>query len=80
MPTACSKKVMKRSLDHHLPPCHADTTTRFQTKPGLFKIASFRRWIVLAAGPELAEDIRKAPDNVLNMITPVNEVHIAPEG
>ncbi|KAH9975528.1 cytochrome P450 [Lactifluus volemus] len=44
-----------------------------KTKPGLFKIASFRRWIVLAAGPELAEDIRKAPDNVLNMITPVNE-------
>ena len=48
-----------------------------QTKPGLFKIAFFRRWVVLAAGPELTEDIRKAPDNVLSMIEPVYEVRIA---
>ncbi|KAH9975529.1 cytochrome P450 [Lactifluus volemus] len=41
------------------------------TRPGLFKIAHFRRWVVLAAGPELAEDIRKAPDNVLDMRAPV---------
>ncbi|KAH9975530.1 cytochrome P450 [Lactifluus volemus] len=44
-----------------------------KTRPGLFKIASFRRWIVLAAGPELADDIRKAPDNVLDNLTPIHE-------
>ncbi|KAH9975533.1 cytochrome P450 [Lactifluus volemus] len=44
-----------------------------KTRPGLFKIASFRRWIFLAAGPELAEDIRMAPDNVLDNLTPIHE-------
>jgi hypothetical protein len=79
MATACLKKDMKRLLDHHhLPPCHADTATRFQTRPGVFKIPFFRRWIVLAAGPELAEDIRKAPDSVLDMLTPIYDVRIAP--
>jgi hypothetical protein len=28
----------------------------------------------MAAGPELSEDIRRAPDNVLSMIEPVYEV------
>ena len=32
--------------------------------------------MVLAAGPELIEDIRKAPDHVLSMLEPVFEVHI----
>ncbi|KAI0002407.1 cytochrome P450 [Russula compacta] len=40
---------------------------------GLFKIANFRRWMVLATGPELIEDVRKAPDNVLSMVEPVIE-------
>ncbi|KAH9975536.1 cytochrome P450 [Lactifluus volemus] len=44
-----------------------------KTRPGLFKIPFFRRWVVLAAGPELIEDMRRAPDNVLNMIEPVFE-------
>ncbi|KAH9975527.1 cytochrome P450 [Lactifluus volemus] len=44
-----------------------------KTRPGLFKIASFRKWIILAAGPELAEDIKKAPDNVLDNLTPIRD-------
>ncbi|KAH9975542.1 cytochrome P450 [Lactifluus volemus] len=39
-----------------------------KTRPGLFKIASFRRWMILVAGSELIEDVRKAPDNVLSML------------
>ncbi|KAF8271107.1 cytochrome P450 [Lactarius quietus] len=35
-----------------------------KTGRGLFKIATFRRWMVLASGPELIEDIRKAPDHI----------------
>ncbi|KAH9061886.1 cytochrome P450 [Lactarius vividus] len=37
------------------------------TRPGLFKIATFRRWMVLVSGPELVEDVRKAPDDVLSL-------------
>ncbi|KAI0284729.1 cytochrome P450 [Russula brevipes] len=44
-----------------------------KTRPGLFKIANFRRWMVLAAGPELIEDVRKAPDNILSMNEPMFE-------
>lgn len=36
-----------------------------KTRPGLFKIASFRRWTVFASGSDLIEDIKRAPDNVL---------------
>jgi len=35
--------------------------------------------MVLAAGPELIEDVRKAPDNVLSMLAPIIEVSIARE-
>jgi len=38
-----------------------------KTKPGLFRIALFRRWMVLPSGPELIEDVRKAPDDVLSL-------------
>ena len=46
----------------------------FQTRPGLFKIAKFRRWMVLVAGPELIEDVRKAPENVLSRLEPIIDV------
>ncbi|KAH9072825.1 cytochrome P450 [Lactarius deliciosus] len=36
-----------------------------KTRRGLFKIATFRGWMVLASGPELIEDVKKAPDDVL---------------
>jgi cytochrome P450 len=49
-----------------------------KTRPGLFKIANFRRWMVLAAGSELIEDVRKAPDDVLSLIEPTIEF-IQPE-
>ncbi|KAH9025148.1 cytochrome P450 [Lactarius hengduanensis] len=38
-----------------------------KTRPGLFKIATFRRWMVLVSGPELVEDVRKASDDVLSL-------------
>ncbi|KAI9434914.1 cytochrome P450 [Lactarius psammicola] len=38
-----------------------------KTRRGLFKIATFRRWMVLASGPGLIEDVRKAPDDVLSL-------------
>jgi len=38
-----------------------------KTSRGLFKIATFRRWMVLASGPNLIEDVRKAPDDVLSL-------------
>ncbi|KAH9006342.1 cytochrome P450 [Lactarius hatsudake] len=38
-----------------------------KTRRGLFKTATFRRWMVLASGPELIEDVRKAPDDVLSI-------------
>ncbi|KAF8488648.1 cytochrome P450 [Russula emetica] len=44
-----------------------------KTRPGLFKIASFRRWIVLATGPQLIDDIRRAPGDVLSLLGPANE-------
>ncbi|KAH9067779.1 cytochrome P450 [Lactarius vividus] len=36
-----------------------------KTRRGLFKVALFRGWMVLASGPELIEDVKKAPDDVL---------------
>ncbi|KAI9465132.1 cytochrome P450 [Lactarius psammicola] len=44
-----------------------------KTRRGLFKIATFRRWMVLASGPELIEDVRKAPDDVLSQTAPLFE-------
>ncbi|KAI9441475.1 cytochrome P450 [Lactarius indigo] len=41
---------------------------------GLFKTATFRRWLVLASGPELIEDLRKAPDDVLSLMAPLIEI------
>ncbi|KAH9067780.1 hypothetical protein EDB87DRAFT_1573341 [Lactarius vividus] len=38
-----------------------------QTSRGLFKIAIFRRWMVLALGSEPIEDVRKTPDDVLSL-------------
>ncbi|KAI0292784.1 cytochrome P450 [Russula brevipes] len=49
-----------------------------KTRPGVFKIANFRRWMVLVAGPELIEDVRKAPESVLSMTEPMTEF-IQPE-
>jgi cytochrome P450 len=39
-----------------------------KTRPGLFKIANFRKWMVLAAGTELSDDVRRAPDDVLSVM------------
>ena len=48
-----------------------------QTKPGFFKIARFQRWMVVASGPELIEDVRKASHDVLSLNATANEVPYA---
>ncbi|KAF8491191.1 cytochrome P450 [Russula emetica] len=45
-----------------------------KTKPGLVKIANFRRWMVLATGSQLIDDIRRAPEDVLSMSEPMKEL------
>jgi len=45
-----------------------------KTKPGIFKIAFFKRWAVIASGPELIEDVRKAPDDILSIDEPLREL------
>ncbi|KAF8467567.1 cytochrome P450 [Russula ochroleuca] len=45
-----------------------------KTTPGLFKIAGFRRWMVLIAGSELIEDVKRASDDVLSGIEPAIEL------
>ena len=36
--------------------------------------------MVIVAGSELIEDIRRAPDDVLSMMEPINEVHNVQKG
>ncbi|KAI0272056.1 cytochrome P450 [Russula aff. rugulosa BPL654] len=40
-------------------------------KPGLFKVPTFRQWIVVPSGSELIEEIMKAPDNILSEREPL---------
>jgi len=65
---------MRRSaqLDLRLcfPKAEADA---IQTKPGLFKFANFRQWVVVPSGPELIEDVRKATDDVLSIREPLRD-------
>ncbi|KAF8271105.1 hypothetical protein EI94DRAFT_635637 [Lactarius quietus] len=44
-----------------------------KSRRGLFKIATFRRWLVVASGPELIEDLKKASDDVLSLKGQVDE-------
>jgi hypothetical protein len=43
------------------------------TRPGISKVAIFRRWVVLATGSELIEDVGRAPEDILSRTEPVNE-------
>ncbi|KAH9972310.1 cytochrome P450 [Lactifluus volemus] len=45
-----------------------------KAKPGIFKIATPRRWMVLPTSAQLIEDIRNAPDGVLSMSESVKEL------
>jgi hypothetical protein len=44
-----------------------------RSRQGLFKIATFWRWMVFASDPEVIEDIRKAPEDILSFEVPVGE-------
>jgi hypothetical protein len=45
-----------------------------RSRLGLFKIATFRGWMVLVSGPELIEDIKKAPDDILSFRARLTEL------
>jgi len=45
-----------------------------KTKPGIFKIPFFKRWAVIPSSPELIEDVRKAPDDILSIDEPLREL------
>jgi cytochrome P450 len=45
-----------------------------KTGRGLFKIATFRRWMVLVSSPQLIEDVRKAPEDILSLSIPRTEL------
>ena len=53
-----------------------DSQTR--KRLGLFKIATFRGWMVLTSNPELIEDVMKAPEDILSFLVPLREVRIPP--
>ena len=53
-----------------------DSQTR--KRLGLFKIATFRGWMVLASNSELIEDVKKAPEDILSFGVPVVEARILP--
>ena len=50
----------------------------FQKGRGLFKIATFRRWMVLASSPQLIEDVKKAPEDILSLSIPRTEASLPP--
>lgn len=75
MALPCFRKGTRRYAQ--LEPCSAVSravTDAIQTKPGLFKVATFRRWVVVLSGSELIEDVRKATDDVLSNLEPLREV------
>ena len=45
-----------------------------QFRPGIFKIATFNRWIVVVCGTKFVEELRKAPDTDVSYEEAVNEV------
>ena len=80
MASPCSKMGMRKQTFLFIKCLRCSELTRsdFQATRGLFKTATFRRWMVLASRPELIEDVRKAPDNVLSLMAPAIEVRILP--
>ncbi|KAH9072143.1 cytochrome P450 [Lactarius deliciosus] len=46
---------------------------------GVFKIAGFRRWMVLISRPEQIEDVRKAPDDVLYFSSNIHWAYWRPD-
>jgi len=50
-----------------------DGYEKTRSRLGIFKIATFWGWMVLASDPELIEDVKKAPDDILSFRVPVRE-------
>lgn len=46
----------------------------FQSKPGLFKIPTFRQWIVVPSGSKLIEEMMRAPENIMSIREPLEDV------
>jgi hypothetical protein len=49
-----------------------------QNKPGLFKFAIFKRWVVVPTDMKSIEDVKKATDDVLSNHEPLREVRTVP--
>ena len=45
-----------------------------QFRPGIFKIATLNRWIVVVCGTKFIEELRKAPDTDISSEEAVNDV------
>ena len=45
-----------------------------QYKPGVFKIANIDGWVVIAAGAQYIDEVRKAPDEVLSFVEATEQV------
>ena len=41
---------------------------------GAFKIAAFDQWMVMVAGPEMVEDLRRRPDDEFSFVEAADEV------
>ena len=54
------------------------TNSQSRSRLGLFKIPTFRRWMVLTSDPELIEDVKKAPEDVLSLRARMSEVRMSP--
>lgn len=52
-------------------PCHLNHLKHY---PGLFKIPTMGRWMVVATGPQLIDDIRRASDDQLSFTEAISEV------
>ena len=51
-----------------------DDTQYEQFRSGIFKVATFNRWIVVVCGAKFVEELRKAPDADVSYAEAVNEV------
>jgi hypothetical protein len=60
------------------PPLYLALQSDFQTGRGLFKIATYRRGMVLASSPQLIEDVGKAPEDVMAFTLPRSEARTLP--
>ena len=60
---------------HHQP---TRSLTAAQYRGGAFRIANHNRWHIVVTGPQLIEELKKAPDDVLSFNEAIKEVRADP--